>query len=80
MSTTVRRPGFSPVSINRIATEIELLLAEETFATSNGKGNDRAVAHLEFFHATADFDYFAHRLVAEDVPVFHRWHIAVIKV
>ena len=70
--------GFG-IAIGRIATGIELLFAEKTFATSNRERYHDAVAHFEVLYILADLDNIAHRLVAKYVAFLHRWHVTIVK-
>jgi hypothetical protein len=47
---------------------------------ANGKGDDDAIADVEVFDFGAQFNNFAHVLVAENVTPLHRWLVTVEEV
>jgi hypothetical protein len=55
-------------------------LAEPALPAANGKGHDDAIADLEVFDFGAQFNNFAHVLVAENVTPLHRWLVTVEEV
>src|SRR5438477_1432290 len=67
------------VAIRAVATRPELFLAKETFATTDGERDDHAVTLLKFGNRASDFHHFDHRFVAEDVALFHCWHVLIVK-
>ncbi len=72
--------GGLGVAVGRVATGIEFFLTKETFAAGNREGHDDAISDLEIFHTLPDFDHFAHRFVAKNVALLHRWHVAIKQV
>jgi len=65
------------IGIGPLASGIEPALAEETFTAGNRKGDDNPITHLQRFVGCADFDDFAHGLMAEYVTFLHRGDHAV---
>ncbi|MGY3458347.1 hypothetical protein ACVWW5_003797 [Bradyrhizobium sp. LM3.4] len=56
-------------------------LALVAFAANDREGDDDAVALLQLaVDARADFDHFAHGLVAHDVSGQHAWNVVVKEV
>src|SRR5947207_14240515 len=67
------------VAIGTVAAGPEFFLAKETFATTDGERDHYAITLLKFGNRASDFHHFAHRFVAEDVALFHRWHVIIVK-
>ncbi len=57
----------------------QLFSAKKAFAARDVKGDDNAVADLEFFDFWPNINDLAHILMAENVTFFHRRHVAIIK-
>src|SRR5829696_2306261 len=66
------------IRIRGVAEREEATLAKPAGAARDRERNDDAIANLELRHSRADLDHLAHRLMTEDIPLFHRWHVAVI--
>jgi len=49
-------------------------------ASRDGERDDDAVTGPEVFHPMADFDHLSHEFVPEDVALFHRGNVTVVKV
>jgi hypothetical protein len=62
-----------------VAQGEHLFLTEETIAAGDRKGSHYAVAGAQVFDFAADFNDFAHELVAEDIALFHRRNVAVVQ-
>src|SRR4051812_15909628 len=69
--------GRLRVRIGAFAAGIKAALAEEALAARDRKRNNDAIADLQRLVLQADFDHFAHGLVAEHVTPLHRRYDAV---
>jgi hypothetical protein len=72
--------GHPGVGVGVVAQRPQLLAAEETAAARDRERHDDAVADFQLLVVLADFDDFAHELVAEDVSRLHRRNVAIEQV
>jgi hypothetical protein len=63
-----------------VAGSPDFLLAEETVATSDCKGNNDPIASAQMGYILADLFDNAHELVAQHISCFHRWDVPVVEV
>src|ERR1043165_2283632 len=77
---TIQRLCDGGIWIGILARRPHLTLAKETFTTGNCEGNHDSITDLQFLDGRSDLNYLAHEFVTEDVTLFHRWNVAVVKV
>src|SRR5258708_866961 len=70
------QPGLR---VRVIARRPQTLLTEEAAAAGDRERHHYAVASLEVLYCRSDFDYLAHELVAEDIPLHHRRNKATVE-